>query len=66
VYAVQKYFDRFGFQSVSFYHGIYISQGLIGGIAKQKDVRIANWQVAYRKQSFIFSENRSTSKPSRA
>lgn len=57
VYAARNCFDRFGFQSASFHHGIYVPQGLIGEVARQKAVRIANWQVAYRKKSFIFSHH---------
>jgi len=55
VYAAGNCFDRFGFQGASFHHGIYVPQGLIGEVARQKGVRIANWQVAYRKKSFILS-----------
>lgn len=57
VYAAGNCFDRFNFQSVSFHHGIYVPQGLIGEVARQKQVRISNWQVAYRKKSFIFSHH---------
>jgi hypothetical protein len=52
VYAARNCFDRFNFKSASFHHGIYVPQGLIGEVARQKAVRIANWQVAYRKKSF--------------
>lgn len=57
VYAARNCFDRFNFQSASFHHGIYVPQGLIGEVARQRGVRIANWQVAYRKKSFIFSHH---------
>ena len=43
------------FRCCSFHHGIYIPQGIIGEVARQAGVRIANWVVAYRKQRFIFS-----------
>ncbi len=43
------------FRCLSFHHGIYIPQGIIGEVARQSGVRIANWVVAYRKQRFIFS-----------
>lgn len=55
VYATRNCLDRFNFRSASFHHGIYVPQGLIGEVARQKGMRIANWQVAYRKKSFIFS-----------
>jgi hypothetical protein len=57
VYAARSCIDRFNFRSASFHHGIYVPQGLIGEVARQKGVRIANWQVAYRKKSFIFSHH---------
>jgi hypothetical protein len=38
-----------------FHHGIYVPQGLIGAVARQKGVRVVNWNAAYRKQRFIFS-----------
>lgn len=57
VYAARNCFDRFNFQSVSFHHGIYVPQGLLGEVARHEGVRIANWQVAYRKKSFIFSHH---------
>ena len=38
-----------------FNHGIYVPQGIIGDTARAADVRVVNWNVAYRKNSFIFS-----------
>ena len=43
------------FRCCSFHHGIYVPQGIIGEVARQAGVRVANWVVAYRKQRFIFS-----------
>ncbi|MFZ5910091.1 MAG: capsule biosynthesis protein [Chloroflexota bacterium] len=57
VYAARNCLNRFNFRSASFHHGIYVPQGLIGEVARQKGVRVANWQVAYRKKSFIFSHH---------
>lgn len=55
VFAARRCFNQYQFQRVSFHHGIYVPQGLIGEVARQEGIHIANWQVAYRKKSFIFS-----------
>lgn len=44
-----------GFEVAVFHHGIYVPQGIIGEVARRERVRVVNWQVAYRKQCFIFS-----------
>ena len=38
-----------------FNHGIYVPQGIIGDVARKAGVRVVNWNVGYRKKSFIFS-----------
>jgi len=43
------------FRCCSFHHGIYVPQGIVGEVARQAGVRVANWVVAYRKQRFVFS-----------
>jgi hypothetical protein len=40
-----------------FNHGIYVPQGIIGNVARAAGVRVVNWNVAYRKKSFIFSHH---------
>lgn len=40
-----------------FHHGIYVPHGLIGEVARTAGVRVVNWHVAYRKQTFIFSHH---------
>ncbi|MBE7438814.1 MAG: capsular biosynthesis protein [Spirochaetales bacterium] len=40
---------------VVFHHGIYIPQGVIGEYARSKNIRVVNYNVAYRMQRFIFS-----------
>jgi hypothetical protein len=42
-------------QAAVFHHGIYVPQGIVGEVARSQGVRVANWQVAYRKKCFIFS-----------
>ena len=49
--------DSYPFAAACFHHGIYVPQGLIGEVARAKDVRVINWNPAYRKQCFIFSHH---------
>jgi len=46
-----------GFTSMVFTHGIYVPWGLIGEVARREGVRVATWNVAYRKRRFIFSHD---------
>ncbi len=55
--ATQKLFDTHDFSCACFHHGIYVPQGIIGEVARQKGVHVVNWHQAYRKQCFIFSHN---------
>lgn len=43
------------YDCVVFNHGIYVPQGIIGALCRQKGIRIVNWNPAYRKKCFIFS-----------
>jgi len=45
------------FTTACFNHGIYVPPGIIGAVARQKKVRVVNWNPAYRKQCFIFSHD---------
>jgi len=53
--AMRRLFETHSFECASFHHGIYVPQGLVGEAARSRGVRVANWQVAYRKRCFIFS-----------
>lgn len=55
VCAARRLLDRFSFECACFNHGIYVPQGLIGEVARQRGVRVVNWNPAYRKRCFIFS-----------
>jgi hypothetical protein len=46
---------RYDFQCAIFQHGIYVPQGVLGEVARAARARVVNWNVAYRKQRFIFS-----------
>ena len=56
-YAVQRLLDSKNFDAACFHHGIYVPQGLIGEVARAKNVRVINWNPAYRKKCFIFSHH---------
>lgn len=43
------------FDVACFHHGIYVPQGIIGEVARHNNLRIVNWNPAYRKHCFIFS-----------
>ena len=38
-----------------FHHGLYVPQGPVGEVCRSLGVRVANWVVAYRNNSFILS-----------
>jgi hypothetical protein len=54
-YMARRLLRTHSFAGACFHHGIYVPQGLVGEVARQENVRIANWNPAYRKQCFIFS-----------
>ena len=39
-----------------FHHGLYVPQGAVGEVCRKAGVRVVNWVVAYRSNSFILSE----------
>jgi hypothetical protein len=47
--------ERFEYEAAVFHHGIYVPQGVVGDTARSRGVRVVNWNVAYRKSSYIFS-----------
>jgi len=54
-YGVARLFEREGYDSAVFNHGIYIPHGVIGEVARDRGVHVVNWIQAYRKRCFIFS-----------
>lgn len=56
-YATTRLLDRNNFAAACFHHGIYVPQGLIGEVARARNVRVVNWNPAYRKKCFIFSHH---------
>ena len=55
VIASKRMLKETKFDVAFFNHGIYVPQGVIGDVARQNDVRVVNWNTAYKKKSFIFS-----------
>ena len=55
--VTRRLLDSYQFAGACFHHGIYVPQGLIGAVARAKDVHVINWNPAYRKQCFIFSHH---------
>ena len=45
------------FTSAVFTHGIYVPWGIVGAVARQENVHVSTWNVAYRKRRFIFSHD---------
>lgn len=42
-----------------FHHGIYVPQGVIGEVCRERGTRVVNWNPSYRKNTFIFSHGNS-------
>ena len=55
MFATRRLVRDQGFECAVFTHGIYVPWGVMGEVCRQEGVRIANWNVAYRKRRFIFS-----------
>lgn len=56
-FVIKNLFKKIRFECTVFHHGIYVPHGIIGEIARQQKVRVVNWNVGYRKGTFIFSHN---------
>jgi len=54
-FAIRNLFRKYRYECVVFNHGIYVPQGLIGEVCRQEEIRVVNWNPAYRKNCFIFS-----------
>lgn len=54
-FATRRLLRAHRFVCATFTHGIYVPWGPMGEVARQERVRVANWNVAYRKRRFIFS-----------
>ena len=55
MFATRRLIRDHEFTCAVFTHGIYVPWGIMGEVCRQENIRIANWNVAYRKRRFIFS-----------
>lgn len=56
-FATDRLLSQRRYVSVTFNHGIYVPQGIVGEVVRRHGVRVATWIIAYRKNSFIFSHD---------
>lgn len=54
-FGIRSLLRKLRFDCVVMHHGIYVPQGLIGEVARDEKVRVAVWNVAYRKGRVLFS-----------
>ena len=59
IFVIKYLLQKKTYDAVCFHHGIYVPQGIIGEVCRQKGIRIVNWNPAYRKHTFIFSHHNS-------
>ena len=55
--ALDRLFQRGGFDVCVAHHGIYVPQGILVDVAHKHRVRMVTWNIAYRAGSFIFSHD---------
>lgn len=56
-FATRRLIETEGIRHAAFHHGIYVPQGIVGEVCRQKDVHVSNWVVAYRRNTVIFSHD---------
>lgn len=53
--VMKNLYEKESYDCALFHHGIYIPQGVIGEVSRRNNIRIVNWNPAYRSRCFIFS-----------
>ncbi|MDQ1620018.1 MAG: hypothetical protein QOE19_2587 [Actinomycetota bacterium] len=53
--SMRRLLEREDFEVVLFHHGIYVPQGIVGEVCRDRGLRVVNSNPAYRKQTLIFS-----------
>jgi hypothetical protein len=53
--AYRRLLDDNRYDVAVFHHGLYVPQGVIGEVCREKGVHVVNWFVAYREGCFIAS-----------
>ena len=56
-FMINNFLDEEKIDVAVFHHGIYVPQGILTDTFKSRNVRVVNWNVAYRENCFIFSHN---------
>lgn len=56
-YSFRRLLARERFDAVVLHHGIYVPQGTIAEICRDRGVRVATWHPAYRRNCFTFAED---------
>lgn len=54
-FSCDKLFKNKQYDVIVLHHGIYVPQGIISTLAKRHNIRVVTWNLAYRKNRFIFS-----------
>src|SRR3989339_229599 len=57
MFAVERLFKKYTFESMVSFHGVYVPNGVLGEVARKRNVRVVNWGTAYRKKRFEFSHH---------
>ena len=57
LHACERLLDHMQPDIIVLHHGIYVPQGIIADIAKQRGIRLVTWHPAYRRGTFIFSHD---------
>lgn len=56
-YAMRRALSRADYRVALLHHGIYVPQGIAAAACKERGVRVATWNPAYRKRCFLFSHD---------
>lgn len=54
-YAMDRLYTTNEFKIAVYHHGIYVPQGLIEEVGRQKNVRLVTWTPGYRRRRFILT-----------
>lgn len=57
VIAYERLLAQGSYDVAVFHHGLYVPQGQVGEVCRKHGVRVVNWFVAYRANSFILSHD---------
>lgn len=56
-YSFRRLLARERFDAVVLHHGIYVPQGTIAEVCRDRGVRVATWHPAYRRNCFTFAQD---------